>query len=119
MDVSRDRLFYLEASKVIGPTGHLDTLDVRTRQDELCGSVDGVLIDPLARQLRYLVLETGDWRRHRRCLLPADAAATVDRTGNHLRLEIEADELGALEEFDTALVERFTAEDAISPTLHR
>jgi hypothetical protein len=116
MDVSRDRLCYLEASKVMGPTGHLDTLDVRTREDEFFGSVDGVLIDPLARRLRFFVLDTGNWRTHRRCLLPADATATVDRHGNHLRLQMEADELGALEEFDTARVD-FTADDATARTL--
>ena len=119
MDVSAAGLCYLEASKVMGPTGLLDDFDVRTRHDQSLGSVDGVLIDPAARKLRYFVIEASGWRNHRRYLLPVEAAATMMPEGHSLRLEMETDDFSALDEFDMAAVRAFTEEDAIAPTLHR
>jgi len=118
MQVSPDGLCYLNASRVLGPTGRLAALTVRTRHNEAVGTVDGVLVDPLARRLRYYVVEARNLE-HRRYLLPADAAATVDGERNALRLELETGDLRNLEEFDTARVREFTDEDAIAPTLHR
>jgi hypothetical protein len=43
----------------------------------------------------------------------------VDCERNALRVEMEADDLYGLEEFDTRRVREFTDEDAIAPTLHR
>jgi hypothetical protein len=118
MQASPDGLCYLNASRVLGPTGRLAALTVRTRHNEPLGSVDGVLIDPLARTLCYYVVETRNFE-HRRYLLPADAPATVDCERNALRVEMEADDLYGLEEFDTRRVREFTDEDAIAPTLRR
>ncbi len=113
------QLCYLDASRVYGPTGELGQLDVRSRRNERLGTLDGVLIDPEDRRLRFYVLEVPGWLVNHRCLLPADAAATVDRQENALRLELERDDLKQCEEFDGASVREFTPEDAIAPTFAR
>jgi hypothetical protein len=119
MDVNAAGLCYLEASKVMGPTGVLDAFEVWTRHDESLGSVDGVLIDPESRNLRFFVIEASGWRNHRRYLLPVEAGATMTPEGHGLRLEMETDAFTALDEFDMGAVRAFTDEDAIAPTLSR
>jgi hypothetical protein len=119
MDVTTSRLCYLDASKVMGPTGLLASLDVRTSHDEPLGSVDGVLIDPAERKLRYFVIESRESADHRRYLLPIEAAATMAPEGTSLRLVMETADFTALDEFDGAAVREFTEEDAIAPTFAR
>ena len=119
MDVTIPRLCYLDASKVMGPGGLLASLDVRTPQDQFLGSIDGVLIDPAERKLRYFVLESAGSTDHRRYLLPIEAAATIAPEGTSLRLAMETDDFTRLDEFDCDTVRQFTEEDAIAPTLHR
>src|SRR5262245_33869549 len=46
-------------------------LVVRDRQNKRIGSFDGVIIDPAADRVRYLVVDAG-WFRHERYLLPMD-----------------------------------------------
>jgi PRC-barrel domain len=119
MDVTVAGLCYLEASKVMGPTGLLNAFDVRTRHNRSLGSIDGVLIDPAARKLRFFVIEASGWLDHRRYLLPVEAAATMNPEGHSLRLEMETDDFTALDEFDMAAVREFTPEEGIAPTLFR
>jgi len=119
MDVTIPRLCYLDASKVMGPAGLLASLDVRTRHDQSLGSIEGVLIDPAERKLRYFVIESPKSADHRRYLLPIEAAATMTPEGTCLRLVMEADDFTRLDEFDGQAVREFTEEDAIAPTFAR
>ena len=119
MDVTIPRLCYLDASKVMGPAGLLASLDVRTLNDRTLGSIDGVLIDPAERKLRYFVIESAGSTDHRRYLLPIEAAATMAPEGTALRLVMEPDDFTALDEFDGDAVRQFTEEDAIAPTFAR
>jgi hypothetical protein len=119
MDVTDARLCYLEASRVMGPTGLLAAFDVRSCHDQSLGSIDGVLIDPAERKLRFFVIETSGCSAHRRYLVPVEATATMNPEGTSLRLEMETDDFTALDEFDQASVRAFTDEDAIAPTLSR
>jgi hypothetical protein len=119
MDVTFRRLCYLDASKVMGPTGLLAALDVRTRHDQPVGSIEGVLIDPEERKLRFFVIESPESQGSRRYLLPVEAAATMTPEGTSLRLDMEPYDFNALDEFDGATVRQFTEEDAIAPTLSR
>src|SRR4051794_38582253 len=119
MDVTTARLCYLDASRVLGPTGLLAAVDVRTTQDQSLGSLDGVVIDPAERRLRFFVVEPSGSVNHRRILLPVEAAASVAPEGHTLRIELESGEIAALDEFHMADFRDFTEEDAIAPTLSR
>ena len=119
MDVSDARLCYLDASHVLGPRGLLDAVDVRTAHDQSLGSIDGVVIDPVARRLRFFVVASPGTVNHRRILLPVEAAASVAPEGRTIRIELESGEIDALDEFDMTDFREFTEEDAIAPTLSR
>ena len=111
---ANDQLCYLDASRVNGPTGQLDSVDLLAHDDEPLGSLNGVLIDPTERRLRYFVVEKPGWFRRRRYLVPADEPATVERSRNALRLKVGKDELSSFEEFDTASVREFSDDDLIT-----
>src|SRR4051812_26370256 len=119
MDVNVSRLRYLEASRVMGPAGLMNAIDVRTRGDEPVGCVHGVLIDPQERTLRYLIVEASEGFNHRRYLLPIDATATMNPMGHSLCVELESDDFSALDEFDVDAFRKFTDEDAVAPSLMR
>jgi len=119
MDISNGRLCYLDASRVVGPAGLLAALDVRSSRDQSVGILDGVVIDPAERKLRFFVVEPSGSVNNRRVLLPVEAAASVAPGGGTLRIEVESGDIGALDEFDMADFREFTEEDAIAPTLTR
>jgi hypothetical protein len=106
-------LRYLEAEHVRCPEGTLADLSVCTRDDEALGAIDGVLVDPVARRLRYFVVESPARVLRRRYLLRADAPATFDRGARRLRVEADAGELER-EGFDADAVPRFSDEDVVT-----
>ena len=53
------QLCYLDASKVDSPAGALSQMDVQTDDGQDVGELDGVLIEPAARRIRYYVIAIG------------------------------------------------------------
>ena len=107
------QLCYLEASKVEGPDGDLAGLTVQTQADETLGTLDGVLIDPLQRRLRYFVVETRGLLRRKRYLLSADVPVSVEPERHRLRVDAANDDVPLSDEFDARTVRAFSSEDAI------
>lgn len=83
MDVD---LRYLDAGHVEHPTGTLAGLTVCTEQNESLGELDGVLIEPATRRVRYFVVDS-DTPQHTRFVLPADAPVVLDLRGRKLTVE--------------------------------
>ena len=81
-------LRYLDAGHVEHPTGTLEGLSVCTEQNEPIGCLDGVLIEPSTRRVRYFVVETARRARHEqeRCVFPADGPIVLDLGGRTLRV---------------------------------
>ena len=81
-------LRYLDAGHVEHPTGTLKGLSVCTEQNEPIGWLDGVLIEPSTRRVRYFVVDTVHAARHEheRCVLTADSPVVLDMTGRMLRV---------------------------------
>jgi len=120
MKPSTDResgLCFLKASRVDGPTGDLGGLQLHGQSDETLGMLNGILIDPAARRVRYFVLETPGWFRSRKYLISTECLAKVER--NALRLEIHADDLSSLDEFDSRSVRDYCEEDAVEAMFTR
>ena len=112
----RDRLCYLEASRVESPAGDLSGVTLETQTEETLGTVDGVLIDPSERRLRYFVVETPGWIRNRRRLMSADHLVCVEPERNTLRVDaVSAD----LDEFDAKSVRQFSSDDVIEAMFRR
>ena len=53
-----DKLCYLDASKLDSPVGALTHLDLKGADDRLLGVLDGIVIDPTERKLRYFVVKS-------------------------------------------------------------
>ena len=81
-------LRYLDAGHVEHPTGTLAGLSVCTEQNEQIGCLDGVLIEPSTRRVRYFVVDTirPAQDEHERCVLAADAPVVLDIRGRTLRV---------------------------------
>ena len=96
---TNSQLCYLEAGQVTGPCGGLQGVTLSTEEDKALGTLDGVVIDPSERRIRYFVVHRRGWLRSHRYLLSADRPTqmTNDRK---LRLPVEPDELTSCEEFD-------------------
>ncbi len=92
------RLCYLRPAQVKGPlpTGRLDVFD---RDDQRIGEFAGVILDPEARRLRYLVLKVAGLFKHRRYLVPIDPTQ-VDAEHRSLRVGIRRAALAACTIFD-------------------
>jgi hypothetical protein len=113
------QLCYLEASKVEGPDGDLAGLTVQTRADETLGTLDGVLIDPSQRRLRYFVVETRGLLRRKRYLLSADVPVRVEPERHSLRVDALGADVPLSDEFDVRTVRPFSSEDAIDAMFSR
>ena len=107
-------LCYLNASKVESPAGALGHLDVQSEDGEQIGALDGVLIEPTARRIRYYVVALGRRFGRRRYLLPADAPAQLEGDAKALRFGINALALQACREFRTGDVREFSDTDVLS-----
>jgi hypothetical protein len=111
-------LRYLEAAKVQSPVGDLAQVDLRDRDDEKIGNVEGVLVDPAERRLRFFVIQSPGWFRKRRYLLPTEWPAQVDAAGR-LRVDVDSDTLACCEEFERASVPEYGDEDLLNALFRR
>ncbi len=109
-------LRYLEAEQVKHPLGTLAGLNMFTEENEKLGSVEGVLVEPAARRIRYFVLERSGIFQNRRYLLDADRPASIEAAGGKLRVMANEDDL---ERFDRRSVQTYSAEDAVDAMFAR
>jgi hypothetical protein len=107
------RLCYLDATHVEGPLPTFDGLEVRNRQNHWLGRLDGIIIDPAERQVRYLVVDEGRFLRHHRYLLPL-APTQVDVEHGALRVDLNRDDLTDAEEFDAEAFPKFSDDDLVT-----
>ena len=104
-----DGLCYLSAQHVARPGGTLAGLELCNSEHESVGTVDGVLIDPPERRVRYFVVEL---RPKNHVLLPVDAVVHVESDAGIPRLE--AGPGARLLHFDPRTVRPFTPDDAVT-----
>lgn len=110
---STESLRYLDANAVGCPSGTLEGLSLFDREDETIGVIDGVLIEPSTRSLRYYVVQAADFLKRRRFLVPADSPAVVLPEYKALRVDISADSVER-QRFDSRAVPRFSDDDLLS-----
>ncbi len=110
---SAEALRYLQADHVESSVGNLGRLELCTMDDEKLGVLEGVLIDPAARRLRYFVVKSGGWFTRGRYLLAADDVARVEADQHILRIDASAAALPR-ESFDPATVAAFSDDDVIT-----
>ena len=93
------RLRYLDADDVDDAVVDYDGLDVYGTDGEKIGDVDGFIIDPDARRVNYVVVDSGGWFTSRRLLLPiGHASLSADRRA--LQADVTRETLRGLPEYD-------------------
>src|SRR5262245_4260288 len=110
---SGDSLCYLAAQDVEIPAGTLAGIDLCTLDDERLGTLDGVLIDPTERRVRYFVVTSQGWLGSKRYLLSADEPAHLEQDEKILRLERDADQVSR-RMFDPDSVREFSDDDLLT-----
>lgn len=109
--MTRPDLRFLDADKVASPSGSLAGLELRCLHDEKVGTVDGVLIDPPARRVRFYVVRLAG--RASRCLLPVETPVRMDSEPRLGRIDAERSMLD-LEPYDPRGSAPFSPEDEIT-----
>ena len=105
-------LRYLDAESVRCFTSNLSGFQVCTEDAQSLGSVNGVLISPSSRQLRFFVIETPGLFANRRFLLPADSGAVLDAENKTLQIGVRKDQLD-LQSFKLKSVPEFSDSDLL------
>jgi len=106
----RKSLRYLDAASVLHPDGTLEGLRVCTPANDQIGSVDGILIEPAGRRVKYYVIVRSTLLRNRRYIVPADRVAILNADGRTLRIDVD-DEL--IQRFEPSSVLPFSDDDLI------
>lgn len=106
-------LSYLDAAKVTSPAGVLSELDVLSAEGRRLGSIEGVVIDAAARQVRYLSLRLSGWFGRRRYLVQADHLGQLesDRKALRLRGDLRDD---AVHDLDATALRKFSDDDLLA-----
>jgi len=95
--VQPSRLRHLDASQVETPLGTLDNVEVIDPTERTLGRVEGVIVDPEERHVRYYVVESHDWFKTHRYLVP-EMPCRIDPARKALKVELDADGLAHLPE---------------------
>lgn len=111
-------LRYLDATAVECPAGTLEGLSLVSQDDEALGVIDGVLINPETRQLKYFVVDRHRMANRRRYLVSADTPAVMLHEDRALRLDIPSEAIER-QRFDARAVSRFSDDDLLTALFSR
>lgn len=106
-------LRYIAAEQVDTPAGRLDGTVLVGPSDQAVGTLDGVVIDPAERRVRYFVVRSCGWLTTRCRLVPATPARFNSRHKT-LHVDIEAEDLPQLPEVRPSTLARFSDDDLIA-----
>lgn len=114
MAASETHLRYISASRVRTPVGMvLDQVDVRDSADASVGKLEGIVVDPAERQVRYFVLKSDRPYQPRHYLLPL-VPATIDAEHNALHVDAHPDDLDELIDGPTQAFPIFSDDDLLT-----
>lgn len=113
MESTDCHLRYLDASHVQTPVGALGNVSLVSPTNDTVGKLDGVVIDPAERRVRYFVVESRHWFHSRRYLLPA-TPCHIEPSRKALVVDVEQDDIEQLPEVGSQPFPTFSDEDAIS-----
>src|SRR5947209_14169430 len=104
------QLRFLDNSRLESPL--VEPLDVCTQTGTKIGTFDGVVVDPVERRVRYLVVDRGRVF-HKRCLIPMPAAR-VDSEHHSLNIDVDNTQSEQWPQFDPVTFPRFSEDDLIT-----
>ena len=106
-------LRYLDANAVECPLGTLEGRSLFSRDNEALGVINGVLINPRTRQLKYFVVNRQRTLNRRRYLVSAEMPAVVLPEDRGLRVDVPSDSVER-QRFDERAVSRFSDDDLLT-----
>ena len=104
------RLRYLDADDVDDSVVEFDGLEVRGRDGDKLGDVNGFIVDLASSRVLYVVIDSGGWFRSRRFLAPI-GHAVIDRSRPALSLDITKERLSGYPEFEESRFSEFSDSD--------
>jgi hypothetical protein len=107
------RLRHLQAAKIETSMGSLDHIPVLSPTTGSLGQLEGIIIDPTERHVRFYVVESKRWFKTHRYLLP-DSPMRIDPDCKALHVDVEADDLTNLPELEDNVFPSFSDEDLIT-----
>ena len=113
MVYSESPLRYIDAAHVDSPVGNLNAIRVLSPSEENVGKLDGLIIDPIERQICYFVIESRQRLRARRYLVPV-TPATIHPGQRTLRLEFESEHLDDFPEVPSKAFRPYSDDDLMS-----
>lgn len=105
-------LRFIGADRVDTPAGRLNDFTVVSPTDRQLGKLDGVVVDPSQRQVRYYVVKAPGRLLSHHYLVPA-SPAHLEAERRTLQFDIEPSDLSALPKTDPDSFSKFSAEDAV------
>ncbi|HTI36442.1 MAG TPA: PRC-barrel domain-containing protein [Vicinamibacterales bacterium] len=96
---SNDTLRFVQADKLETPAGRLNDFVLVSPTHAKLGTLDGVLVDPHDRQVRYYVVTAGGWLNGRHYLLPM-TPARLESERHALQVDLEPEDLNQLARTD-------------------
>lgn len=110
---SGERLRFVDADRLDTPAGTLAGALLVGPADETLGTLDGAVIDPIERHVRYYMLRSRRWFGGRRYLIPA-TPAWLDATRNALHVDLEPHEVAGLLECSRDSFPAYSDDDLLS-----
>ena len=111
--MSESPLRHLEADKVRTPVGNLGHIPVLSPTSGSLGELEGIIIDPRDRHVRYYVVESRRWLKTHHYLMP-DRPMRLDPDCRALHVDLERDDLTQLPEVDVDEFPAFSDEDLLT-----
>jgi hypothetical protein len=105
------KLRYLDAARVRHRSGTFAGVCVCTEQNEPLGSLEGVLVEPGERRLRFYVVKRQELPAAECYLVPAAAQTVLDAARATLRVDVDPADL---ERLDDTTVHPFTDDDMLA-----
>ena len=112
-DLDRGQLCYLDAASVKGPFPTCDGVGVWNDQDGMIGRLDGIVLNPESRQVRYLVVAARTAFRRHRYLLPF-RDTRVDVQHRAFRVDAHKRDLASCERFEPEAFRFFSDGDLMA-----
>ena len=113
MEQETSTLRYIAAEHVDTPAGRLDGTVLVNPSDEMVGRLDGIIIDPTERRVRYFVVRSRNWMKNHLRLLPA-TPARLDSEHKTLHVDIDAEDFPRLREVRSDTFPKYSDDDLIS-----
>jgi len=112
MVANDSHLRYFAASCVNTPMGNLNDMTLVSPTNGEVGKLDGMIIDPWERHVCFFVVESWRGYKTRRYLLPV-TPTRIDSDRKALCVDIEPEDLRALDQLDPALFPQMSVDDLI------